>query len=164
MDRIILEVVPLPEGVWLGTSRELPGLVVQADTPDEVIRLAPEIARDLLAVMRETGQPIELKPVNDRPFVVPVTSPRDVFRSRAETPRARVRAEAAGQGLARDLALPQTNQSASIPRHSGDLPKGTAPTPSVTSPSACARPAWRLGRITIPLPHYGFTRDRFTRR
>lgn len=64
MYRITLEIQELPEGGYLGTSPELPGLVVQAATPDEVVELAPAIARDLLAVMRETGEttasPIEV--------------------------------------------------------------------------------------------------------
>lgn len=54
--RITLEIEHLPEGPYLGTSPELPGLIVQADSPEEVIRLAPDIARDLIEVMDEVGQ------------------------------------------------------------------------------------------------------------
>lgn len=36
----------------------MPGLIVQADTPEEVLALAPGIAHDLIAVMREIGQPL----------------------------------------------------------------------------------------------------------
>ena len=54
--RIMLDVEHLPEGPYLGTSPDLPGLIVQAGTPEEVIRLAPDIARDLIEVMQETGQ------------------------------------------------------------------------------------------------------------
>ena len=56
----------MPEGPYLGTSPDLPGLIVQADTPEEVIRLAPDIARDLIEVMQETGQPLpaKLKPLH----------------------------------------------------------------------------------------------------
>jgi len=78
---VTLEIEHLPEGPYLGTSPDLPGLIVQADTPEEVIRLAPDIARDLIEVMQETGQPL---PANSR-----------------------------------------TNLSAVVPRHSGDMPKGT---------------------------------------
>jgi predicted RNase H-like HicB family nuclease len=53
-----LDVEYLPEGVWLGTSPDLPGLIVQAGSPEEVIALAPEIASDLIEVMRETDQPL----------------------------------------------------------------------------------------------------------
>jgi predicted RNase H-like HicB family nuclease len=55
---ITLMIEPLEEGPYLGTSPELPGLIVQADTPEEVLALAPGIAHDLIAVMREIGQPL----------------------------------------------------------------------------------------------------------
>jgi len=63
---VTLEIEHLPEGPYLGTSPDLPGLIVQADTPEEVIRLAPDIARDLIEVMQETGQPLpaKLKPLH----------------------------------------------------------------------------------------------------
>jgi predicted RNase H-like HicB family nuclease len=55
---ITLEIEHLPEGPYLGTSPDLPGLLVQADSPEDVLRLAPEIAQDLIEVMLETGQPL----------------------------------------------------------------------------------------------------------
>ena len=58
MYRITLEIQRLPEGLCLGTSPELPGLIVQASTAEEVVALAPTIAKDLITVMRETGQPL----------------------------------------------------------------------------------------------------------
>ena len=54
--RITLDVERLPEGPYLGTSPDLPGLIVQAGTPEEVIRLAPDIARDLIEVMWECSR------------------------------------------------------------------------------------------------------------
>jgi predicted RNase H-like HicB family nuclease len=74
MYRITLRIERLPEGVSLGTSPDLPGLVIQAETAEEVVRLAPELARELIAVMRETGQPLELKEVDD-PLSVPLIVP-----------------------------------------------------------------------------------------
>jgi len=56
--RITLEIEHLPEGPYLGTSPDLPGLIVQAETAEEVIRLAPDIAADLIQVMQEMGQPL----------------------------------------------------------------------------------------------------------
>jgi len=38
----------LPEGVWLATSEDVPGLIVEADTRDEAIDLARSLALDLL--------------------------------------------------------------------------------------------------------------------
>lgn len=58
MYKITLEIEHLFEGPYLGTSPELPGLVVQADSVDEVLKLAPDLAHDLIAVMVETNQPL----------------------------------------------------------------------------------------------------------
>lgn len=56
MYKITLEIEHLPEGPYLGTSPELPGLVVQGDSVQEVLSLAPNVAHDLIAVMVETEQ------------------------------------------------------------------------------------------------------------
>ena len=61
MYQITLEIERLPEGPYLGTSPELPGLIVQADTPEEVIALAPDVAHDLIAVMLETGEALRVR-------------------------------------------------------------------------------------------------------
>jgi len=58
MYKITLEIEHLPEGPYLGTSPDLPGLVVQADSIQEVLQLAPDVAHDLIAVMVETHQPL----------------------------------------------------------------------------------------------------------
>jgi predicted RNase H-like HicB family nuclease len=56
MYKITLEIEHLSEGPYLGTSLDLPGLVVQADSVQEVLQLAPDVAHDLIAVMVETHQ------------------------------------------------------------------------------------------------------------
>jgi predicted RNase H-like HicB family nuclease len=38
----------LPEGVWLATSKDLPGLVAQAPTRHEALDAAREVAHELL--------------------------------------------------------------------------------------------------------------------
>ena len=58
MYKITLEIEQLPEGPYLGTSPELPGLVVQGESVQEILRLAPDVAHDLIAVMVETNQPL----------------------------------------------------------------------------------------------------------
>jgi predicted RNase H-like HicB family nuclease len=68
MYQITLVIEHLPEGPYLGTSPELPGLIVQADSSEEVIELAPEIASDLIAIMKKTGEPLP-------PQVHPTTMP-----------------------------------------------------------------------------------------
>jgi len=76
MYRINLEIEQLPEGPFLGTSPDLPGLVVQAGSVEEVLRLAPDVAHDLIAVMVETHQklPRGLETVTT-PWRVPVLVP-----------------------------------------------------------------------------------------
>jgi predicted RNase H-like HicB family nuclease len=56
MYRITLEIEHLAEGPYLGTSQDLPGLVVQGDSVQEVLTLAPGVAHDLIAVMVKTNQ------------------------------------------------------------------------------------------------------------
>ncbi|MGH7358300.1 MAG: type II toxin-antitoxin system HicB family antitoxin [Candidatus Rokuibacteriota bacterium] len=60
MYQITLEIRKLEEGPYLGTGPDLPGLIVQGATPEEVVDLAPDLARDLIAVMVETHQPLPL--------------------------------------------------------------------------------------------------------
>ena len=69
--QITLDIEQLEEGSYLGTSPDLPGLIVQADSPEKVIALAPDIARDLIEVMQETGQPLPAQ-------LKTVTTPRRV--------------------------------------------------------------------------------------
>ena len=76
MYKITVEIEQLPEGPYLGTSKDLPGLVVQADSVEEVLRLAPDVAHDLIAVMVETQQqlPRSIETVTS-PGRVPVLVP-----------------------------------------------------------------------------------------
>ena len=68
MYQITLEIRQLEEGPYLGTSPDLPGLIVQGASPDEVVELAPDLARELIEVMRETGEPL---PPGLRPLDTP---------------------------------------------------------------------------------------------
>ena len=70
--QITLEIQQLPEGPFLGTSPELPGLIVQAETVEEVVSLAPGIAKDLIEVMRETRQPFPYPPNSGRATLLTV--------------------------------------------------------------------------------------------
>ncbi len=60
-----LHIEKLPEGVYLATSRNLPGLVAQGGTAAEVIDIARDVARELIKSMYEHGDPMppNLKPV-----------------------------------------------------------------------------------------------------
>ena len=60
MARYILpvEIQYLEEGVYLATSPVLPGFLVQADTVEKVMELAPGVAQALIEAMQEEGVPI----------------------------------------------------------------------------------------------------------
>jgi predicted RNase H-like HicB family nuclease len=58
---ISISVTPLTDGRYLGRSPELPGLNVQGRTAAEVLKLAPAVARDLIAAMRHKGVPLPPK-------------------------------------------------------------------------------------------------------
>jgi len=45
----------LPENVWLATSKDLPGLVVEAPTRDEVLAETPIVAQKLIESYYEHG-------------------------------------------------------------------------------------------------------------
>jgi predicted RNase H-like HicB family nuclease len=48
----------LPDGVWLATSEDFPGLVVEAPTRDEVIAEVPIVAQKLIESYCERGDPL----------------------------------------------------------------------------------------------------------
>jgi Domain of unknown function (DUF1902) len=50
----------LPEGVFLATSDQVPGLTVECDTREEVLATAPEIAIELLEI--EEGRVLARRP------------------------------------------------------------------------------------------------------
>ncbi len=70
--QVTLEIQKLEEGPYLGTSPELPGLIVQGASPEEVVELAPDIARELIEVMLETGEAL---PAGLRPLATPTRVP-----------------------------------------------------------------------------------------
>ncbi len=59
MERIVkLHIERQPEGVWLATSEEVPGLVAQGRTVTETLEIARDVARKLLEARSERqGQP-----------------------------------------------------------------------------------------------------------
>ncbi len=54
---LALRIERLEDGRYLARSPKLPGLNVQGDSIAEVVRLAPKVARSLLAAMRAKGVP-----------------------------------------------------------------------------------------------------------
>ena len=66
MERLInIRIEKLPEGVYLATSDDLPGLVAQGRTVAETIEIARDVARILLEEAG-TGSPnFKLAPIDD---------------------------------------------------------------------------------------------------
>lgn len=56
----------LPEGVFLATSDELPGLVAQGRTVAEALEIARDVARKLIEARRERGGVPNLPTITDR--------------------------------------------------------------------------------------------------
>lgn len=52
---IQVRIEQLPEGVFLATSDELPGLVAQGRTVAETLEIARDVARKLIDARRERG-------------------------------------------------------------------------------------------------------------
>ncbi len=52
---IRIQVEALPEGLFLATSEELPGLVAQGRTVAEALEIARDVARKLIEAKRESG-------------------------------------------------------------------------------------------------------------
>lgn len=66
MEHIVkLHIQKLPEGVYLATSDELPGLVAQGRTIQETLEIARDVGRKLLEARAEREPPPSLPPVAD---------------------------------------------------------------------------------------------------
>jgi len=64
LKNIILDIELLPEGVYLATSKDVPGLVVEAKTVEEVVEIAEDFTPYLLGKERKRQ-----KLIND--YVIP---------------------------------------------------------------------------------------------
>jgi predicted RNase H-like HicB family nuclease len=63
---IRVQIEELPEGLFLATSEELPGLVAQGRTVAEVLEIARDVARRLIEARRERGGAPSLSPASGR--------------------------------------------------------------------------------------------------
>ncbi len=63
---IRIQVEELPEGVYLATSDELPGLVAQGRTVAETLDIARDVAKKLIEARREREGEPPLPPVAGR--------------------------------------------------------------------------------------------------
>jgi predicted RNase H-like HicB family nuclease len=60
-----LHIEKLPEGVYLATSDDIPGLVAQGRTIVETLEIARDVAKKLLEAQQERKGQITLTAVND---------------------------------------------------------------------------------------------------
>lgn len=60
-----LHIEKLPEGVYLATSDDIPGLVAQGRTITETLEIARDVARKLLEAQNERNNQIKLTSVMD---------------------------------------------------------------------------------------------------
>jgi len=66
MEQIInLHVEKLPEGYYLATSDEVPGLVAQGRTVAETLEIARDVARRLIEARAERNESIALRETGD---------------------------------------------------------------------------------------------------
>ncbi len=64
---IRVQVEQLPEGLFLATSDEFPGLIAQGRTIAEALDIARDVARKLIEARRERdGDPYLLPTINER--------------------------------------------------------------------------------------------------
>ncbi|ABB31556.1 MULTISPECIES: type II toxin-antitoxin system HicB family antitoxin [Geobacter] len=64
MERMIqIHIEKLPEGVYLATSDDIQGLVVQGRTVSETLEIARDVARRLIEAQTERKKTIKLKPI-----------------------------------------------------------------------------------------------------
>jgi predicted RNase H-like HicB family nuclease len=61
-----IQIEELPEGLFLATSDELPGLVAQGRTVAEALEIARDVARKLIDAQRERDGPPTLPTTSDR--------------------------------------------------------------------------------------------------
>ncbi len=68
-----LHIEKLPEGVYLATSEDIPGLVAQGRTVTETLEIARDVAKKLLEAQLERNNQIELTNLReafDYPLIV----------------------------------------------------------------------------------------------
>ena len=74
MEKIInIHIERLPEGFYLATSEEMPGLVAQGRTVTESLEIARDVARKLLEARAERTANLKLKEIEnsfDYPLIV----------------------------------------------------------------------------------------------
>jgi predicted RNase H-like HicB family nuclease len=73
VERLInVHIEKLPEGYYLATSDALPGLIAQSPSLSETLKIAEDVAKQILAAMAERHQQIECFPMLADEFDCPL--------------------------------------------------------------------------------------------
>jgi predicted RNase H-like HicB family nuclease/predicted RNA binding protein YcfA (HicA-like mRNA interferase family) len=128
---IRVQVEELPEGVYVATSDELPGLVAQGRTVAEALDMARDVARQLIEARRER----EGRLLCRLPRSAAITRRRGRIDGEAFgtlIPEIARKLRACGFMFDRQAAgsheiwfNPATNRYTTVPNHPGDMPEGT---------------------------------------
>jgi len=74
MEQIIkIHIKKLPEGVYLATSKDVPGLVAQGRTATEALEIARDVVKKLLEARKELHSKIKISEIKnsfDYPMIV----------------------------------------------------------------------------------------------
>lgn len=66
MEKIVnLHIEKLPEGLYLATSEDVPGLVAQGRTVMETIEIARDVAKKLIEAKKERESSLPLQTISD---------------------------------------------------------------------------------------------------
>jgi predicted RNase H-like HicB family nuclease len=66
MEQIInVHIKKLPEGLYLATSKDMPGLVAQGRTVTEALEIARDVARKLMEARAERQSELKTKKIGD---------------------------------------------------------------------------------------------------
>lgn len=70
-----LQIQKLPEGVYLATSEDIPGLIAQGRTIAETIEIARDVAKKIIEIQQERqieGQLAEIQDLFEYPLILGV--------------------------------------------------------------------------------------------
>ncbi|MCP5048213.1 MAG: type II toxin-antitoxin system HicB family antitoxin [bacterium] len=70
-----LDIEKLPEGVYLATSEDVPGLVAQGRTMDETVEIAKDVARKLYESYIEDGEKPPFKTADKKRLTLDIAIP-----------------------------------------------------------------------------------------
>lgn len=134
--RITLRLELLPEGGWLATSPDLPGLLAQGKTRADAVARAGDVARAIIASCRQHGDPLApaLHDTPPRFSAVPGLGADEPPRRLTGFTHRDITRKLRQFGFILDRQTPasdevwrhtQSGRKVTIPHHTGELPEAT---------------------------------------